>query len=88
MAINPSLQQIVEQIRTGTLDFVLLKPPFKGSTYLLWFGPFAILLLGLLAVSFYLKRRSEGVSEAPAAPPLTAEEKERLERILKDGGKG
>ncbi len=68
-------------------DYVLLKPPFKASTYLLWFGPFAILLLGLLGVSFYLKRRSEGVTEAPAPPPLSAEEKNRLERILKDGGK-
>ena len=23
-------------------DFIMLKPPFKGSTYILWFGPLAV----------------------------------------------
>ena len=27
-------------------SFVLLKPPVKPATYLLWFGPFAVLILG------------------------------------------
>jgi Uncharacterized protein involved in biosynthesis of c-type cytochromes len=28
-------------------DYVLLKPPFKAMTWLLWFGPFLIVLLAL-----------------------------------------
>jgi cytochrome c-type biogenesis protein CcmH len=27
-------------------DFILMKPPLEPSTYLLWFGPVAVLLLG------------------------------------------
>ena len=30
-------------------DFVLYRPPVKGSTLLLWFGPFALLLTGIIA---------------------------------------
>jgi cytochrome c-type biogenesis protein CcmH len=29
-------------------DFILFKPPVKGVTYLLWFGPALFLLLGFL----------------------------------------
>lgn len=38
-------------------DFVLFKPPFKPSTYLLWFGPFVILAIGTGSVVFFLARR-------------------------------
>lgn len=37
-------------------DFVLLKPPFQGETYLLWFGP-ALIFLGGGALVFYYYRR-------------------------------
>jgi cytochrome c-type biogenesis protein CcmH len=62
-------------------DFVLFKPPVKGSTYLLWFGPFLLLLVGLV-VWFALLRRS------PAADgdSLSADERERLARVLDGRG--
>ncbi len=31
-------------------DFVLFKPPVKEQTYLLWFGPFVMLLIGLVCL--------------------------------------
>lgn len=66
-------------------DYVLLKPPFKGSTLVLWLGPFALFLAGLGAVALFYRRRK---TQAPAQPaPLTAEEKRRLDSLLKDGGK-
>lgn len=37
-------------------DFVLLKPPFQGDTYFLWFGPFIILLLGGILVFYYFRK--------------------------------
>ena len=45
-------------------DFVLLKPPVKPETYLLWFGPAAILLLGALGVGVYLRRRAPATAAA------------------------
>ena len=64
------------QARYG--DFVLLNPPVKSSTYLLWFGPVAILGLGLL-VLFVTMRRRRSVA---VGAELTAEERARLDRAL------
>lgn len=60
-------------------DFVLLKPPLEGATLLLWFGPVLVLLTGGVGVALYLRRR-------PAAPPppLTAAERDRVARLLKE----
>ena len=64
-------------------DFVLLKPPFKATTYVLWIGPGLIGSLGLLAVAvFFRRRRAAAGPEAP--PPLSDEEKKRLEALLED----
>ena len=70
-------------------DFVLLKPPVKPETYLLWFGPAAILLLGTLGVGVYLRRRApaqvgnRGKASPEAAPaPLSAAEQARLARLI------
>ncbi len=39
-------------------QFVLYKPPLKSGTFGLWFGPAIILLLGGIAVVFWLRRRT------------------------------
>ncbi len=62
-------------------DFVLLEPPVKPSTYLLWFGPALMLMLGAGGVFFFFTRRGR----AAAVPvPLSAEERKRLEALLDD----
>ena len=53
-------------------DFILLKPPFKLSTLLLWFSAPLAMLGGALAIWAAARRRP-----APT-PPLTAEEERRL----------
>lgn len=37
-------------------DFVLLRPPFQGDTYFLWFGPFLIVLVGAALVIYYFRK--------------------------------
>lgn len=37
-------------------DFVLLKPPLNGNTFLLWAAPFLLLLIGLLILVRIVKR--------------------------------
>ena len=70
-------------------DFVLLKPPVKPETYLLWFGPGVILVLASLGAGLYLRRRRMTAgTAASAAPALNAEERARLERLLADKGEG
>ncbi len=64
-------------------DFVLLNPPFKATTYVLWIGPVVIGTFGLLAVVVFFRRRHATASgEAPA--PLSDEEKKRLDALIED----
>jgi cytochrome c-type biogenesis protein CcmH len=58
-------------------DFVLLKPPFKAKTLLLWIGPFALLVIAAGGILLFYRRR-----KAIEAPDLTAEERERLNALL------
>jgi cytochrome c-type biogenesis protein CcmH len=60
-------------------EFVLLKPPLQPATYILWFGPAAMLLIGFAGMVFWLRRLP--VSMASAAP-LSSQEQSRLDMIL------
>ncbi len=61
-------------------DYVLLKPPLKKTTLVLWFGPAILLLAGIgAAFAVYRQRKLK-----PVADVLSAEEKARLDRLLKD----
>lgn len=71
--------QVVRYVTARYGDFVLLKPPFKPATWLLWFGPAAILLLGG-AMLIAVHRRRGGATP----PPLSDEERRRLADLLKD----
>ncbi|WP_238484263.1 cytochrome c-type biogenesis protein [Oricola indica] len=61
-------------------EFVLLKPRLSARNMLLWGTPLIGLALGLTAI-FFLFRMRRGA--APASG-LTAEEQEKLSRILSD----
>ncbi|WP_036255346.1 cytochrome c-type biogenesis protein [Methylocapsa acidiphila] len=61
-------------------DFILLKPPFKLSTWLLWGGPFLAFLGGAAAIVFFARRRPS----LPSSVPLSARERARLESLLAD----
>jgi cytochrome c-type biogenesis protein CcmH len=63
--------------------FVLLRPPVQGETYLLWFGPLLILLLGGIGVIVFVRRQRAKPSPASEAG-LTADEEKRILALLKD----
>lgn len=58
-------------------DFVLLRPPFKMKTWLLWIGPFALLLIAAGGVALFYRTRP-----AVEATELSAAERARLDRLL------
>ncbi|WP_343031124.1 cytochrome c-type biogenesis protein [Roseospira navarrensis] len=66
-------------------DYVLLKPPFKPTTYVLWFGPALILLGGVAAAYGFYRHRA---TQAAAPPPLSADEQARLNALLDDDPAG
>jgi cytochrome c-type biogenesis protein CcmH len=63
-------------------DFVLLDPPVKPATWLLWFGPAAILLIALGGAWLYLRRRPT----LAEAAPLDSAERAALDRLLAQDG--
>ena len=66
-------------------DFILLKPPFKMETLLLWLTPFAVLLAGAAALLAFTRRRPV---EAATVQSLSETEKSRLQALLsRDGDK-
>ncbi|MGE0240582.1 MAG: cytochrome c-type biogenesis protein [Parvibaculaceae bacterium] len=69
--------QAVDFIVARYGDFVLLRPRFTPETWLLWIGPFALLLVA--GIFLYLRRRSGG-NEAERA--LAPEEEDALRRAL------
>jgi cytochrome c-type biogenesis protein CcmH len=65
-------------------DFVLYRPPVKPTTWLLWLGPFGLMVAGLVALFVYLRRRN---SEVAATAGLTEEQSKRAEALLQEGEK-
>ena len=57
-------------------DFVLYKPPVKRTTWVLWFGPFLLLVGGAIAWAGVLRRR---VAAGPEAGPAAAVDDEAAE---------
>jgi len=74
--------QILEFMTSRYGDWVLLQPPFKASTAVLWISPAILLLIGGGLVFRYVRRRPE--SAVPA--PLNPAEKKRLKQIIGDEG--
>ena len=74
--------EILEFMVTRYGDFVLYRPPVKAITLLLWGGPIALLLIAVLSLRSYLKRRS--ILVAKTDKPLSAEEARRAEALLKE----
>ncbi len=87
-------KEIREQIRAGKSDdqikqflvdrygdFVLYKPPFKATTVLLWAGPFALLLVGVIVLFVYLRRRRARIVQTS----LNDEQRSRAEALLSGG---
>ena len=51
-------QQVIDYMTARYGDFVLYRPPVSGRTLLLWYGPGAMLVGGLVALGLVLHRRS------------------------------
>lgn len=53
-----SEQQVIDYMTERYGDFVLYRPPVKGTTALLWFGPAALLVGGLAVFVLMMRRRT------------------------------
>jgi len=74
-----------EQIRAYMVqrygDFVLYRPPLKASTWVLWFGPFLLVIAGMAVLGRVLALRQE----TGATEELSAEQAQRATALLNEG---
>lgn len=60
-------------------DFVLYNPEVKPLTWVLWFGPFVLLVIAVIFLGMYLRQR-----RALAAPEaMSDDERKRAKQLLK-----
>lgn len=69
--------EIIEFLVARYGDFVLYNPPVKPATYLLWFGPFALLLLAVFLLLRAVRRQKAG-----PATEISAADRQRLDALL------
>ena len=83
IAAGDSDAQVIDFLVARYGEFVLLKPRLKPHTLLLWLVPPLALAGGGFALWMHSRRRSRSAaSEDPSSFKLTAEEEERLERLI------
>jgi cytochrome c-type biogenesis protein CcmH len=68
--------EIVEFMVARYGDFVLYRPPMKPVTWLLWFGPAIVLIIG-----FFIVMRIVSKQKQAAAVEMNAEDIERLKAL-------
>lgn len=78
MKAGKSDQEVIAFLTQRYGDFILYRPRVTFTTYLLWFGPFVLLLAGLYGLFHYIKLRRDSIPEKP----LSAEERRRAEEML------
>jgi cytochrome c-type biogenesis protein CcmH len=71
-------QEIIQFLTARYGQFILYRPQVTPTTYLLWFGPFVLLLGGLFVLFHYIKQRRDAFTEKP----LTADEHRRAQELL------
>lgn len=82
-----SKQEIIQFMTDRYGDFVLYKPPFKGKTSLLWIAPVVFLLVGLITVFFFIRRKKASVNLHSEAGLLESDvEKQKKIRSLLEKG--
>ena len=64
-------------------DFVLYRPPVKPITWLLWIGPFIILVIGIAGLLTYLRRRNSSIPNVI----LTDADNQKIDALLKASDK-
>lgn len=78
IAAGASDQAVRDDLVRRFGDYVLFTPPVRAGTWLLWFGPFALVLLAVAVLMLRARRRPV------EAAPLTVEEEGRLDEVLRN----
>jgi len=76
-------KEVVDFLVARYGDFVLYNPPVKPETWILWYGPFVLLAIGLLVLVYTVRKRKH-----QREPGFSAQEQQRLKTLLGDEDEG
>lgn len=79
ISAGQSDKEIMDFMVTRYGDFVLYRPPFKTTTFLLWVGPFIIFALGLFVLIRFIRQRKKVIVKE-----LSSTDKEILKQLLNE----
>jgi cytochrome c-type biogenesis protein CcmH len=77
--------EVIDYVVSRYGDFVLLNPPFKGTTYVLWIGPMVIAGFGIIGIIVFFRRRAAPAAGPAKSRPLSEDEARRVKALLGDG---
>jgi len=80
MKLGKDDEQVTEFMVQRYGDFIRFRPPVKSTTFLLWFGPLILLIIGGAVLFINLKIRKRSVKTVP----MSDEERKRAEALLGD----
>ena len=82
-----SRDEIVQFMTDRYGDFVLYKPAFKGKTSILWIAPVVFLLLGLVTVFFFIRRKKVAANlySGAGALEMDVEKQKKIRSLLEKG---
>lgn len=83
IAQGRSDRQILDYMVDRYGDFVLYRPPVKGTTLILWFGPLLLLVCALAFLLYYLKSRRGRVD----VRELSAGDLDEAKALLEEDGR-
>jgi cytochrome c-type biogenesis protein CcmH len=80
LVAGDSDQAVLDYLHSRYGDFVLLDPPVNPATYVLWFGPPLLLVIGAITVFLYHRRNRRPAATAPK--PLSASEQQAFNALM------
>ena len=88
LAAGETPEQVTAYFVARYGDWILLAPPRRGFTLLVWVVPFVGLALGLVVVAVAVRRWSRVSARRAAvpAPEVDAATRERIRREIEEGG--
>ncbi len=75
-------QEIINYLVARYGDFVLYRPPLRLNTFLLWTGPFLLLIIAVIGVTVFVRKR-----RAVTDSDFSAAESKRIKSLLKENGR-
>ena len=85
LAAGDNREQVMQYFVERYGEWILLSPPRRGFTLLVWILPVVATLVGLGVVSFLVYRWTRGVAAPPAAADVDPAMRDRIRREVEAG---